>query len=233
MPAAPWWEEAPDPWDVLKLGGRTVPGITEITGRAGRKIDIRSPPGGDGARVRDRGYEPAQLEARVRVWTKAQLEELHELLAEIHPRRISAGPSSAALARANRDLRNLQLALAVNGEIGNDQGFIDQLTVASRRQRELQQRSSAQRRSPRTPVDAAHPALSMLGIRSVYVTGVSLPKLERGELVTTINLVEWTQVPPPAPRPANTSRGLDGITDAFSEHRASRAPTATPPSRLR
>lgn len=229
----PFWDDAPDPWDVLVLGPHRVPGITKISGPVGRKIDVRSPPGGDGARVRDRGYEPARLEAEVRIWTAEQLSDLEALLAAIHPRRIAPGASASALAAAEQRLRDLQVALGLDPNLGNQELFTAQLSAAQRRRDALQRSAAQQRTSPRTPYDAAHPQLSLLGIRKVYVTNVTTPELERGVMTTRISMLEWTEVPRPAPRPSNTSRGLDGITDSFSQHRRAQQPTATPPARLR
>lgn len=228
MSTAPHWDDDPESWDRLVLAGRPLPGLARVTGRAGRKVDIRSPPGGDGARVRDRGYEPAQLEIELRVWSKAQLDELETALAQIHPRGANPPPRD----RAQRELADAQRALAVNGSLGNDPGF-------QRRLRTLSRQAEAERRSNdplshRTPVDIVHPALSLLGIRSVYVTGVSVPELRGGELVTTISVLEWTPAPTPGPRPANASAAGGGqrLQTAFAASRSSARPTATPPARV-
>lgn len=235
MPAAPFWETTPDPWDTLVLGGHTLPGLTSVSGRAGRKMDVRPVPGGDGARVRDRGYEPAQLEARNRVWTDEQLEALQTILEALHPRRVNnATGATRGSARTQRELsESIQRAALEPTLLTEDKEFRDRHTVLQRRAEEQQRRAAAGAAAPsRTPVDAVHPSLSMLGIRSVYVTGVSVPVIERGEMVTTISLIEWTAVPAPAPRPANGSQGLESIETSFDRQRDSLEPTATPPSRL-
>src|SRR5690606_8064676 len=130
-----------------------------------RKVDTRSPPGGDGARVRDRGYEPAQLEIELRVWTKAQLDELETALAQVHPRGANPPPRD----RAQRELAGLLQATAVNATLATDPGFQQRL-VRARSAAEAERRTNDPL-SRRTPVDVVHPALSLLGIRSVYVTG--------------------------------------------------------------
>lgn len=237
MPSAPFWETTPDVWDVLVLGGHTLPGLTSISGRASRKMDVRSPPGGDGARVRDRGYEPAALEARNRVWLPEQLEQLQEVLTAIHPRRANAGPSQArarSSAATDRELAELEEQLGRDPQLfRDDKELTDRLTLLSQRQTEQRRRAEAGApRSSRTPVDVVHPSLAMLGIRSVYVTGVSVPVLEEGVMVTTISLLEWTPVPQPAPRPATGSGGLEGIMTALDASRDETAPTASTPSSL-
>ena len=48
----------------------------------------------------------------------------------------------------------------------------------------------------RSPVDIAHPSLTMLGIASCYVESISAPEVSSGRLKTTITAVEWTDAPP-------------------------------------
>ena len=235
MPTAPFWEDTPDPWDQLILAGRPVPGISTVSGRAGRKVDTRSPPGGDGARIRDRGYDPAQLEVEVRVWTLEQLQDLTSLLETIHPRGANPSPpNSRRSTAAQRELDEAATEVGLDPRLGHDEKFLDRLGNLSRRaESERRRTAAAVARAPsRTPVDAVHPALSLLGIRSVYVTGVSVPELRQGQLVTTISLLEWTAAPTPAPRPATTSSTGQRQQTAFDLHRSGAAPAATPPARL-
>jgi hypothetical protein len=174
--SVPFWDDNPDAWNTLYLGGRAVPGLCTVTGRAGRKIEPRSAPGADGASIRDQGYEPAPIEVEIRVWTSAQLEELEELLERVHPR---------------------------------------------------------QRGRERTPFDVVHPVLSMLGIRSAYVTAVTLPELRGGVTSVRVSLLEWTQAPRRSRQAQrSTGGGLEGIQTALDIHRAQAAPQATPPARL-
>ncbi len=235
MPSVPFWEETPEAWDTLYLGGRAVPGIASVTGRAARKMDTRSPPNADGARVRDRGYEPAQVEVEVRVHTAGQLEALETFLEEIQPRRIPpATRSGSSSAQRQRD--------ALAADIGLNPNAADQQSVRTRLA-DLERRADAERaaaaqpqpRGQRTPYDVVHPGLALLGIRKAYVTAATIPEIRGGELVTRISLLEWTETPTPAPRPTTAAQGggIAGMQTAFDQHRAARLPTADPPARLR
>jgi hypothetical protein len=147
-----------------------------VSGMVSRKIDTRSAAGSDGARVRDRGYEPASLEVTIRVWTEEQLEQLEEVLEPLHPRQ------------------------------GGTQ---------------------------RDPVDVAHPALAILGIRSAYVTAVGVPQLVAGVLQVQIRLLEWTPTPRRAPRPSEQTRGgVEQMRTALDASHEAALPAPTPPARL-
>lgn len=77
----------PSPWSTVKLDGVQIPGLAEITGgAAGRKIDVKSPAGGDGAGITDRGLEPARFRIRVSLWTARHLEAWEQLVPRLNPR---------------------------------------------------------------------------------------------------------------------------------------------------
>lgn len=248
----PFWDDAPDAWDTLSLGGTTMPGLATVQGRVSRKMDTRSRAGADGARVRDRGYEPAHLEIHIKVWTREQLQELTEVLAALHPRNVTP-PSSARERRVVRardraareyaeEIHRQNVAIAVEGEAAQDKEELSRLeaAVATERSNVEAERNRPRPRATRTPVDIAHPATDLLGIRRVYVTGIKLPELRRGEFTTTISVLEWTEAPRQAPPPANASQSnastgsaVEDIQDAFSQSRERARPNADPPARLR
>lgn len=235
MPSAVFWEETPEAWDTLWLGGRAVPGIAKITGNASRKIDSRSPPNGDGARLRDRGYEPARIEVEIRVWTAEQLAALETLLEEIHPRRVPPATQQRSSSAA-RERDRLAALVGENPNAADQESVRTRLADAERRA-EAERAAAAQPapRGQRTPYDVVHPSLALLGVRRAYVTAASLPEVRGGELVTRISLLEWTATPTPAPRPATSSTGggIEGIQTAFDTDRAARRPTPDVPARLR
>lgn len=229
----PFWDDAPAAWDTLSLGGLTMPGLASISGRVARKMDTRSRAGADGATVRDRGYEPAQLEIHVKVWTREQLAELEEAIRLLHPRGVTQPVASSNLARARRDLEHERqrqtAAIAVQGLAAENKAEIERLEA-----RVATEESRPAPRAQRTPVDIAHPATALLGIARVYVTAISLPELRGGEFITTISAIEWTEAPRAAPPPATSSAGstfADG-SDAFSRNQARQRPTAGPPTRI-
>jgi hypothetical protein len=249
----PFWDDAPGAWDTLSLGGQTMPGLATVQGRVGRKMDTRSRPGADGARVRDRGYEPARLEIHVKVWTPEQLRELINLLAQLHPRNVTP-PSTADGSRAERRVQRAAQQVA-DAKAAADEGPLPSVAESISNRQEIarlegelaEARAAAARirnqprpRATRTPVDIAHPVTDVLGIRRVYVTGIKLPELSGGELVTTITAIEWTdaprQAPPPSTSSVSPSEGIADVEDAFSRWRAERErarPRPDLPGRLR
>jgi len=231
----PFWDEAPEAWDTLSLGGLTLPGVATVSGQAGRKMDTRSRPGADGARVRDRGYEPARLQIQIKTWTKDQLAELEAAIAELHPRRVTQ-PSTHAEQRAERAYQRERQRQAESGKAPTraDKTQLQRLKRAA-----LAARDAPRPRGRRTPVDIAHPATAIMGIRRVYVTGVKVPELHEGVFKTTLTAIEWTPSPRTAPSPstasASSASGGAGGADmqtAFEQDRSKARPAADPPSRV-
>jgi hypothetical protein len=88
MPSAPYWDDAPEAWDQITIAGTTLPGQAIISGDGiGRKIDVKSGPGRDGAKIRDRGYEPARFDIECITWTKEQFNELLPIVEQLQPKR--------------------------------------------------------------------------------------------------------------------------------------------------
>ena len=73
-------------WDTCTLGGRQLPGIVRCEGEPGRKWDVKTGPGTDGATITDQGFEPAKPTITVTIWTPAQWLELQDILAALVPR---------------------------------------------------------------------------------------------------------------------------------------------------
>lgn len=86
MPTIPDWFESSDAWDRVIIGGRALPGLSKADATAGRKIDVKSVRGKDGARLRDGGYTPAKVTVECIVWESADLGALSEALERLQPR---------------------------------------------------------------------------------------------------------------------------------------------------
>jgi hypothetical protein len=79
--------DAPDVWDTLVIGGLTFSGAFEFTGDLlTRKLDRRHSAGRDGARIRDRGYDLAEITLALRLWETRHFEELDALVRLLFPR---------------------------------------------------------------------------------------------------------------------------------------------------
>jgi hypothetical protein len=62
-----------DPWDVVVLAGRTMPGRAEVTGKGvSHQIDIKKALGNHGAVFTDNGAELGKFDIKLHMWTDAQ-----------------------------------------------------------------------------------------------------------------------------------------------------------------
>lgn len=84
---ADWIHE--EAWDVLKLGGKRIPGIARIQVRAPTGVDIQKASGKKKARVVDRGNEPAELTIEIEV-EPSERGELQAAMNTLRPRNRSA-----------------------------------------------------------------------------------------------------------------------------------------------
>lgn len=79
--------DSPDAWDALTIGGVQFSGGFEFTGTLlKRKLDSRHAAGRDGARIRDRGYDLAEIRLALRLWEPTHFEELEALVRLLFPR---------------------------------------------------------------------------------------------------------------------------------------------------
>ncbi len=77
----------PDAWDTLDIGGVVFTGTFKFSGTAlKRKLDRRHAAGRDGARIRDKGYDVAQLGLALRCTEPEHWTELEALVALLFPR---------------------------------------------------------------------------------------------------------------------------------------------------
>jgi len=89
----PWWEdnERGAEWDTVTVNGTQWPGTAKVSGRGvGRKLDVKSRGGADGARVIDKGYEPGRFDITFSLWTSEHVDALGALLPVLNPRRAGA-----------------------------------------------------------------------------------------------------------------------------------------------
>lgn len=176
-----FWDDSPDLWDTVYLGGNALPGIARVTATHGRKLDTKSAPGTNGARVVDKGYQPAKVDITLRFWTKEQLETWFRVAPTLTYRREPPAPSrSQARAVAIGEALVTTNVLLVESIQGAAEGLTEQQIVA-RQQEQLaialpENRQSTRARSlVRHDFDIAHPALDTLQIHRVYIEEVSTP----------------------------------------------------------
>jgi hypothetical protein len=77
----------PESWDTLVIGGLSFTGAFEFGGDLlTRKLDRRHSAGRDGARIRDRGYDLAEITLTLRLWESKHFEQLDALVRLLFPR---------------------------------------------------------------------------------------------------------------------------------------------------
>lgn len=91
----PFWDEAngDTSWDTLALEGQVLPGVWRIEGECEYEYDKKKTTGKDGANVRDKGYQPADITLHGEITTRAQWRDMQEVLRTLHPRK-KGGPKN-------------------------------------------------------------------------------------------------------------------------------------------
>lgn len=182
-----FWEDSPDLWDAVYLGDAPLPGVARITANHGRKLDSKSAPGSNGARIIDKGYQPAKVEITLRMWKREQLEAWQRIAPTLTyrrepPRRTAAAGSekaanARALAQANAT-RDRVVVLGVAAQGGDAESQAKLSVIASEQERAAQNpstRSARARSLERHDFALSHPATDTLQIHRVYIEKVSTP----------------------------------------------------------
>lgn len=156
-------------WDTLVIGGARFRGTFEWGGDLiKRKLDHRHAPGRDGATVRDKGYDLAEIDLTLTVIDTPQWEDLQALIALVFPRGTSPAPRNA--------LTCLHPALAVAGITklyGTSMGPLSQAspTKWTVTMKFVEFRASAQGATTSRNVSRTPPAAPDLGSNRTAFTG--------------------------------------------------------------
>lgn len=178
-------------WEKVGFGPEqnppTLPGIATVTVTRARKIDDRSGPGRNGARLIDRGAEAAKVRIRLRVWTDEQLDQLADRMPSLdytRERRTRVREATdeelertfeARLAAARRDPQYRRFFSATGAAY----------PALSTRIRETLTRLD------RAPVNIIHPATILANVAQVYVEKVEIGELQEGILTISIECLEY------------------------------------------
>jgi hypothetical protein len=133
MTAIPFWSSDPKTWDTIVLAGAKIPAIVKCKGKKSRKLDVKSPPGSDGATVTDKGYEPAKIDVTLRMHTEEQWIQWQRVSPLVDPKK--KGKDRTALTVEHPALAEAGIAkvfiesrgiLEVSGGIGTiELGFVE------------------------------------------------------------------------------------------------------------
>lgn len=107
----PHWEDEPDLYDALFLGGEQIPGISTVKISRKVKIDKKSAKGKNKAVVTKQGVEPAEVTITVRVLDRADFQRLRELMPLFEPvpdKEKATDKDALDIAHWAASLRNLQ-----------------------------------------------------------------------------------------------------------------------------
>jgi len=88
----PFWAEVPaagaltpsnvqlPAWDVVFLAGEQLPGLCVVTGRQGKRFDVKKTKGSSFATLTHQGQDPAEVKVVERIWTRQQLHALWRIM---------------------------------------------------------------------------------------------------------------------------------------------------------
>lgn len=83
------WNDADSPahgWDFVWLGGELLPGVAQVSVKLGSDLDVKKPPGGTGATIRDQGDPPAEVTIVLNVANQAELDQLESMRPKLRPK---------------------------------------------------------------------------------------------------------------------------------------------------
>lgn len=238
-----FWDDDPDLWDTVFFAGVALPGLARVTGSHGRKLDVKSPAGSDGATVTDKGYKPSSVEITLRIWTREQFETWKIIAPTLtyrqEPYNGAARTENARILQrvnAQRTVIN-QSGLEVEAGLRTGSEFDSEVSSLPTAQQIIadetartQSMNARVRRLTRHDVDISHPALDTIQVHRVYVEEVGVPT-QQGEGVYEIK-IKCIESKPPTFRPTSTVTApgrsfAAGVTTAFDSPTA----PATAPSR--
>jgi hypothetical protein len=178
-----FWDESPDLWDTVYLAGDAMPGVASVSASHGRKLDVKSAPGSNGARIVDKGYEPAKVEITLKLWTKEQLMAWYRIAPTLTYRR---EPPTTRSEGATRPAVPTPKAIAAKSEQNAQAKLREKETIAPRPTR----RSTRAGRLERHDVEIGHPALDTIQVHRVYIQEVTAPSGSGGVYEVKIKAIE-------------------------------------------
>ncbi|WNM70399.1 hypothetical protein [Myxococcus phage Mx4 ts27htf-1hrm-1] len=209
MPASPSWQESPETWDRLVIAGETFSGPVEVDFEVGRKRDVKSTPGLDGATLTDTGRAPCEITIRLELWLKEHWDFVTRVLVPLVRPPLPAAPSgkSPTAATGNGIPENffvrteyttaaeytaaLQQELLVNQPaqaMAEGQGLLVTDTTSPA----VRQADTARKRAL-APVQVYYPSLAGYGIRLLQLHRLSAPKRIRpGVMAVTLTGAEYS-----------------------------------------
>jgi hypothetical protein len=197
----------PERWDTVFFDGSPLPGIAKVNVDAARKMDSRSAPGANGARLLDKGQEPAKVTIVVRMWLEEHFAEWARVMPSLHYREERVRPTAAQIEAATTAARDAARAAADAaalrgiGALGTANEAAATATALRLSRAAAALRAAGPRsvrpkdgiRRERRASTIEHPQCAFHGISLVYVERISSPHPERGILEVTLTCLEAQQ----------------------------------------
>lgn len=176
----PFWGTNPAAWDTFYVNRQPMPGVARVKGMGCKqRHDKKEAAGEHGADITLTGEKPAEFEVVLQLWTDGHIRQLEKLVPLLKPR-YPVPPKTKVLGLG--DLKELEF------QASQPKGFGDLKELEF--QKEHPDYTPTPKKSKDTgpkPIDVAHPALKLWGIKSALV--VELGLIEVGELgVATLRL---------------------------------------------
>lgn len=147
--------------DRLYLAGRECPGRAKLTGTKTHKLDKKDALGQDGATTTHTGYEPAEIDILLVLWTQDDLDSWARMVPALQPKTSKRTPQPTG-----------KLLAGIPGGLTGEDQFVFNGSGALL----LGSSSSAPPRDGPNPVDINHPALRIMGIKSIYIASIGVMK---------------------------------------------------------
>lgn len=232
MGTSPSWAKSPETWDRIVIAGETFSGPVEVDFTLGRKRDVKSAPGLNGATVTDTGEKPCEVTIRLELWLDEHWDFYSRVLVPLVQPKLPAMPPSSSVSSAERTSSfyvdtpygptfadaQLQNILSQQEQDANARRLAtSQLTSATGnlvmdplRQQQAEKRVADARKKALAPVKVYYPSLAAADIRELHLDSLSSPKRVRhGVKEVTLKGTRFT-----AKKSAAVTTSAAGATDS-------------------
>lgn len=157
-------------WDRCSIGGRQLPGHSQVTKAGVRwKIDKKAAAGVDGANPVIHGREAQEIEIRTVVWTDKDLFELYLVVAYLLGASVKKGETVTKTIKPS--IRNTN-GTGVGASVGAGAGRNSNLITFDQQEQQTQKLTTTTPDTARTLL-IDHPQLRAIGIYSAILVGMS------------------------------------------------------------
>lgn len=240
MGSSPSWAKSPETWDRLVIAGETFSGPVQVDFKLGRRRDVKSAPGVNGATVTDTGERPCDVTIRLEMWLEEHWTFYTRVLVPLVQPKLPAPPSSSSASDANGIPQNFFVKTTFGNAYSYTAALEQELLVNQPAQAAAEglgllvtststaasSRSEAARKRALAPVSVYHPALAGADIRQLHMEELTSPrKVRAGLYEVTLKGTRFS-----AKRAAAVTTSTAGATDAgLSSIRLAPELTGRPP----